>query len=62
MPVRLGATLELGTPRVLFTAPGTWGDFDVTADGRRILAMEVRKRAGQLPLTVVSDWPHSLRR
>ena len=60
VPVRTGTRLELGEPRVLFTAATRWLDFDVTPDGSRIVAVEARNGAGELPMTVLTRWPQTL--
>jgi Tol biopolymer transport system component len=58
VPVGSSPGLQLGRPTVLFTlAQGTfWRDFDVSADGRRFLAI-VRERAGEAqPASVILKW------
>jgi Tol biopolymer transport system component len=61
VPVRTAPSLQLGTPRVLFTLAGAavWPDFEVTPDGQRILAIVPRVDANQLPLTVLVNWPQA---
>ena len=62
VPVRTSPALQLGTPVVLFTlkAEAEWPDFEVTADGRRILAIVPKVDGNQLPLTVVVHWPEGV--
>lgn len=62
VPVRTAPGLQLGTPSTLFalTGLGNWHDFDVTPDGRRILAIVQQVDANQLPLTVVAHWPQTV--
>ncbi len=63
LPVRTSPTLEIGTPTALFTISGKpWLDFAVTNDGKRFLAVAPETTADDQPMTVVVDWPASLRR
>jgi hypothetical protein len=64
VPVRTDPSLELGTPAILFTLPerSTWGDFAVSADGTRFLAIVSDVRASEQPLTVVLNWPAEIGR
>jgi len=61
-PVRTAPTLVVGEPRVLFDLKGrpTWQSFDVSADGRRLLAVVPVLVADRAPLSVVVNWPASL--
>jgi dipeptidyl aminopeptidase/acylaminoacyl peptidase len=56
--VRTTPSLELGSPRPLFTLPGqrVWKDYDVAADGKRFLAIVTDVRGDGQPLTVVLNW------
>ena len=57
VPVRTTGDLEVGTPAVLFALKGpTWGSFDVSADGKRFLAVVPEVVANEQPLTVVLNW------
>jgi Tol biopolymer transport system component len=57
VPVRTAPALELGTPVTLFTLIGpAWNSFDVSADGKRFLAVVPEVVANEQPLTVVLDW------
>jgi hypothetical protein len=58
----MAPALRLGTPKVLFTLPrdAVRPDFDVTADGRSILAIVPRVDGSRLPLTVVAHWPQDV--
>jgi Tol biopolymer transport system component len=58
VPIRTTPSLELGTPTLLFTLKGrgSWPDFEVTPDGRRVLAIVPEIIADELPLTVVANW------
>jgi hypothetical protein len=62
VPVRAGASLELGAPRTLFALQGkyTWADYDVAPDGR-FLAIVPEALASEQPLTVVMNWNDELR-
>jgi eukaryotic-like serine/threonine-protein kinase len=62
VPIRTVPALEVGKPAVLFQvrAHGGWQDFDVTPDGRRILAIEPQVIADELPLDVIVNWPRAL--
>ena len=63
LPVRTSPTLEIGTPTALFTVSSKpWLDFAVTNDGKRFLAVAPDATADDQPMTVVVDWPASLRR
>jgi Tol biopolymer transport system component len=65
VPVRTTPALQLGSPTELFSLKGTeWrrafagqdGDFCVSPDGKRFLAVIPEVVADELPLTVVLDW------
>jgi len=63
MPIRTSPTLELGVPTALFTIPGKpWLDFAVSKDEKRFLAVAPEVTADDQPMTVVVDWPASLKR
>ncbi len=63
LPIKTAPTLELGAPTALFTIPGSpWLDFAVSKDGTRFLAVAPEATADAQPMTVVVDWPASLRR
>ncbi len=63
LPVRTGPTLEVGAPKVLFPIAGKpWLDFAVSDDEKRFLAVAPEAAADDQPMTVVVDWPASLRR
>ena len=57
VPVRPGASLELGAPRTLFALQGkyAWATYDVAPDGR-FLAIVPEALASEQPLTVVVNW------
>ena len=58
VPVRLGASLELGPGVALFLVKNAvrWTDFDVATDGKRFLAIAPESSGNSQPLTVVSNW------
>ena len=57
VPVRTAPSLELGTPVTLFTSKGpAWNGFDVSADGKRFLAVVPEIVANEQPFTVVLNW------
>jgi Tol biopolymer transport system component len=62
VPVRTAPSLEIGTPKPLFSLEGrwTWKDFDVSPDGKRFLAIVPELVANELPLTVVANWTAEL--
>jgi hypothetical protein len=57
--IRPGLSLQFGEPKVLFVlkAGQTWQDFDVSADGNRLLAIVPEFEADQAPMNVVVNWP-----
>jgi hypothetical protein len=57
VPIRTGASIELGAPKTLFTMPGKyrWAGYDVAPDGR-FLAIVPDALASEQPLTVVVNW------
>jgi dipeptidyl aminopeptidase/acylaminoacyl peptidase len=56
MPMRAGATLDVGTPVTLFAmASMAWQDFDVSRDGR-FLALIPEATVSTQPLTAVQHW------
>ena len=61
--VRTSGALEVGTPVTLFRLKGpTWTSFDVSADGRRFLAVVPEVVASEQPLTVVLNWTAEIAR
>jgi serine/threonine protein kinase len=62
VPVRAGASLELGAPRTLFALQGqhAWASYDVAPDGR-FLAIVPEALASEQPLTVVVNWMAGMR-
>ncbi|HEX2798141.1 MAG TPA: hypothetical protein VHQ44_00570, partial [Thermoanaerobaculia bacterium] len=55
--VRTTPALEVGTPVTLFVLKGpAWNSFDVSADGKRFLAVVPEVVASEQPLTVVLNW------
>jgi Tol biopolymer transport system component len=63
VPVRTTPALEVGRPSALFALPGRpWEDFDVSADGRRFLAVLPQAFAGEQPLTVILNWTAEVHR
>jgi tricorn protease len=59
VPIRTKPTLHVGIPIALFTMNGKapWRDFDVTPDGKRILAIVPQTVSDQVPMTVLVNWP-----
>jgi Tol biopolymer transport system component len=63
VPVRTRPALEVGTPVTLFALKGpAWNSFDVSADGKRFLAVVPEVVANQQPLTVVLNWTAEIAR
>jgi serine/threonine protein kinase len=64
VPVRTEPSIELGTPTTLFALPDrpAWGDFAVSPDGKRFLAVVSDVIASEQPLTVVLNWPAAIAR
>jgi eukaryotic-like serine/threonine-protein kinase len=58
VPVQTSPTLALGQPTPLFVLPGRriWKDYDVSADGKRFLAIVTDLLGDEQPLTVISNW------
>jgi Tol biopolymer transport system component len=55
--VKTSPALELGKPAVLFALTGPdWISFDVSPDGKRILAIVPKIIADELPLNVIVNW------
>ena len=63
VPVSGSGALQIGTPTTLISPEitGSWVDFDVAPDGRRLLAIVPDVNAGQAPMTVVVNWPAGVR-
>ena len=63
VPMKLGSSVEPGTPQVLFAAPGGTG-YAPSRDGQRFLVNLPAGGEGATapPLTVVTDWQSSLRK
>ena len=61
-PVRTSPSLQIGEPRPLFDLKGraVWQAFDVSADGRRFLAVVPEVVAARAPLNVVVNWPAAI--
>jgi hypothetical protein len=59
VPVRTAPSLELGEPKALFTLENRsrWLSFDVSADGKKFLAVVPVTLADRQPLSVVVNWP-----
>jgi hypothetical protein len=57
VPVKTSPSLELGAPTALFPLSGAdWKGFDVSADGKKFLAIVPKIVADELPLDVVVHW------
>jgi hypothetical protein len=50
------STADTGTPRVVFTAPGPFIDFDVSADGQRFLLVLSDREAEAGTLSAILNW------
>jgi Tol biopolymer transport system component len=63
VPIRTTGALEVGTPATLFALKGAaWNSFDVSADGKRFLAVVPEVVAHEQPLTVVLNWTAEITR
>jgi len=71
VPLKLTATASIGSPQALFDvhiegggtiASGLWHQYDVTADGRRILVNRMVQEAPPSPLMVMLNWPAALKK
>ncbi len=58
VPIRTDPSLQVGSPVDLFTFPEgkAWTSFDVTPDGKRILAVVPEVDPSTLPLDVIVNW------
>lgn len=63
MTVDTSTSGEAGHPRSLFKLAkgGEWSHFDLAPDGRFLAVVPVQT-SGQQPLTVIVNWPATLRR
>jgi eukaryotic-like serine/threonine-protein kinase len=61
IPARTSGGFEAGSPTVLFAASPPPEGYDVAPDGRRFLFQE-RALEGDVPLTMVVNWPAEMRR
>jgi hypothetical protein len=67
VPITVGAALQPGPPAMLFqthlldTTLTSAAQYDVAPDGQRFL-MNVAKETAAVPVTVVLNWPSSLKR
>ncbi|MEP7027982.1 MAG: protein kinase [Candidatus Eisenbacteria bacterium] len=61
--VRTSPSISVGRPASLFTIQGrgSWRDFDVTADGSRVLAIVSDLSASEVPLQAIVNWPAAVR-
>jgi Tol biopolymer transport system component len=60
-----GGAVQLGTPHVLFQAPGIqrdFGPYDVTADGKKFIINSGNLKEGTEPMTLVLNWPEELKK
>ena len=60
--VRTAPSLEVGTPRVLFTPAKRWSDYDISAADDTIIAIVPQIVAREQPITVVLNWAHEIRK
>jgi len=58
VPIRTDPSLQVGSPVDLFSFPDgkTWQSFDVTPDGKRLLAVVPEVDPSTLPLDVIVNW------
>jgi len=58
IPIRTAPSLQIGVPKELFALKEKWPwlDFDVSHDGKRILAIVPEVVGDELPLNVVVNW------
>ena len=63
LPIQTTPSLKTGPPTPLFTIAGKpWLNFRVSRDGTRFLAVVPESAADEQPMTVVVDWPGSLKK
>jgi Tol biopolymer transport system component len=54
--LRTSPTVQIGSPETLFQLGRRWLDFDISADGTRLLAIVPEVVADQEPLTAILHW------
>ena len=63
LPIATAPSLKTGSPTALFRIAGKpWLNFRVSRDGTRFLAVVPEFAADEQPMTVVVDWPASLKK
>jgi Tol biopolymer transport system component len=63
LPIATAPSLKTGSPTALFTIAGKpWLNFRISRDGTRFLAVVPEVAADEQPMTVVVDWPASLKK
>ena len=63
LPIVTDPTLKTGSPKELFRIAGKpWLNFRVSRDGTRFLAVVPEVAADEQPMTVVVDWPGSVKK
>ncbi len=60
--IRTAPSLDIGTPRALFTLTRRWLDFDVTWSGGKFIAIVPQVVAREQPVTVVLNWKDEIRK
>jgi len=63
LPIRTSPSLQTEAPVALFAIQGKpWVSFDVSADGKKFLAVVSEVAADEQPLTVVLNWTSDVAR
>jgi hypothetical protein len=62
VPIRTAPSLNVGTPRELFSVTRQWSDFAVSGDGQTFFAIVPELLAREQPLTAVLNWQSEIRR
>jgi Tol biopolymer transport system component len=60
--VSASATFEAGAPRMVFAPPGTFVDYDVSADGQRFLMVMLDREAEAGTLSAILNWTMLLKK
>jgi eukaryotic-like serine/threonine-protein kinase len=60
VPVTVGPVFAVGSPTMLFEAPGIISDWGVSANGSRFLVLAPEVRAASTAFSLIFDWQGTL--